>query len=226
MPEPGQQDDVAARLAGVRESIAAATAAAGRPPGCVTLIAVSKSQPAAGIELALAAGQRVFGENYVQEAQGRWPTLRERWRGLELHLIGGLQSNKAADAVALFDVIQTVDREKLARALAKEIARQGRSPRLMVQVNTGDELQKSGIAPAKLHFPPPFANPPNPGGRHCPRLPHPQTGGCVPSHDSDCAPFTIGCSGAQRFSGENCFAICAAVGRRTRDERPSAAIRA
>ena len=151
MPEPGQQDDVAARLAGVRESIAAATAAAGRPPGCVTLIAVSKSQPAAGIEVALAAGQRVFGENYVQEAQGRWPALRERWRGLELHLIGGLQSNKAADAVALFDVIQTVDREKLARALAKEIARQGRSPRLMVQVNTGDELQKSGIAPAKLH---------------------------------------------------------------------------
>ena len=151
MPEPGQQDHVAARLAGVRERVAAATAAAGRPPGCVTLIAVSKSQPEARIEEALAAGQRIFGENYVQEAQARWPLLRAGRPDLELHLIGGLQSNKAADAVALFDVIQTVDREKLARALAKEIARQGRSPRLMVQVNTGDEPQKSGIAPAALH---------------------------------------------------------------------------
>lgn len=151
MPEPGQQDDVAARLAGVRESIAAATAAAGRPQGCVTLIAVAKSQPEAKIDMALAAGQRIFGENYVQEAQARWPARRERWPGLELHLIGGLQSNKAADAVALFDVIQTVDREKLARALAKEVARQGRRPRLMVQVNTGEEPQKSGVAPSALH---------------------------------------------------------------------------
>ena len=150
MPEPGQQDDVAARLAGVRESIAAATSAAGRPPGCVTLIAVSKSQPAAGIELALAAGQRVFGENYVQEAQGRWRDLRQRWSAVELHLIGGLQTNKAADAVALFDVIQTLDRPRLARAVAKEMDRQGRRPRLLVQVNTGEEPQKSGIIPADL----------------------------------------------------------------------------
>jgi pyridoxal phosphate enzyme (YggS family) len=102
------------------------------------------------IEAALAAGQRVFGENYVQEAKGRWPRLREHHPGLELHMIGGLQSNKAAEAVALFDVIQTVDRPKLARELAKEMARQDRRPRLLVQVNTGEEPQKSGIGPGEL----------------------------------------------------------------------------
>ena len=150
MTEPGQQGEVAANLELVQAHIAAAERAAGRPEGAVTLIAVSKSQPAERIEAALAAGQRVFGENYVQEAQGRWPGLRERWAGVELHLIGGLQSNKAAAAVALFDVIQTVDRPKLARELAKEIARQGRSPRLLIQVNTGEEPQKSGVLPAEL----------------------------------------------------------------------------
>ena len=150
MTEPGQQGGVAANLAEVQARIAAAAAAAGRPPDAVTLIAVAKSQPEARIEEALAAGQRVFGENYVQEAQGRWPGLRERWPGVELHLIGGLQSNKAAAAVALFDVIQTLDRPKLAREIAKEMARQGRAPRLLLQVNTGEEPQKSGVTPPEL----------------------------------------------------------------------------
>ena len=150
MTEPGQQGEVAANLELVQGRIAAAERAAGRPAGAVTLIAVSKSQPPERIEAALAAGQRVFGENYVQEAQARWPGLRERWGGVEVHLIGGLQSNKAAAAVALFDVIQTVDRPKLARELAKEIARQGRSPRLLIQVNTGEEPQKSGVVPGEL----------------------------------------------------------------------------
>ena len=134
----------------MRARIGAAAAAAGRRPDAVTLVAVSKSQPEPRIEAALAAGQRVFGENYVQEAQRRWPALRERWPGVELHLIGGLQSNKAADAVALFDVIQTLDRPKLAREVAKEMARQDRRPRLLVQVNTGEEPQKSGVAPGEL----------------------------------------------------------------------------
>ncbi len=150
MTEPGQQGDVAASLELVQGRIAAAERAAGRPTGSVTLIAVGKSQPEDRIAAALAAGQRVFGENYVQEAQGRWPGLRERWPGVELHLIGGLQSNKAAAAVALFDVIQTLDRPKLAREIAKETSRQGRAPRLLVQVNTGEEPQKSGIAPPEL----------------------------------------------------------------------------
>ena len=150
MTEPGQQaaDEVAANLAAVRARITAA--ASGRPAGSVTLIAVSKSQPQERIEAALAAGQRAFGENYVQEAAGRWPELRQRWAGVELHLIGGLQSNKAAEAVALFDVIQTLDRPKLARELAKEMRRQARRPALFVQVNTGEEPQKSGIAPGEL----------------------------------------------------------------------------
>lgn len=150
MTVPGQQEEVATNLAEVRARIDAAAAAAGRRLDAVKLVAVSKSQPAPRIEAALAAGQRVFGENYVQEAQRRWPALRERWPGVELHLIGGLQSNKAADAVALFDVIQTLDRPKLAREVAKEMARQDRRPRLLVQVNTGEEPQKSGVAPGEL----------------------------------------------------------------------------
>jgi pyridoxal phosphate enzyme (YggS family) len=116
----------------------------------VTLVAVSKAQPRERIEAALAAGQRVFGENYVQEVQGRWPELRERWRGVELHLVGALQSNKAAEAVGLFDVIQTLDRPKLAAALGREFVRQGRVPRLFIEVNTGEEPQKAGILPLDL----------------------------------------------------------------------------
>ena len=118
-----------------------------RNPADVTLITVSKTFPAEAIEPVLAAGQRVFGENYVQEAHAKWPGLRERHAGVELHLIGPLQSNKARDAVALFDVIHTLDRPSLADALAKAIARVGRAPRLFVQVNTGEEPQKGGIAP-------------------------------------------------------------------------------
>jgi PLP dependent protein len=110
---------------------------------------VSKSFPAEAIEPVLAAGQRAFGENYVQEAKGKWPALRERFGEVELHLIGPLQSNKARDAVALFDVIHTLDRPSLAEALAKEIARAGRAPRLLVQVNTGEEPQKGGVAPGE-----------------------------------------------------------------------------
>jgi pyridoxal phosphate enzyme (YggS family) len=152
MAERGQQAalEVAHNLAEVRRRIAAAAAEAGRDPAGIALVAVSKSQPPERIEAALQAGQRVFGENYVQEAAGRWPALRQRYPGVELHMIGGLQSNKAAEAVALFDVVQSVDRPKLARALAREMARLGRTPRLFVQVNTGEEPQKSGVAPGEL----------------------------------------------------------------------------
>ncbi len=115
----------------------------------VTLVAVSKTYEASHILPVLQAGHRVFGENRVQEAKDKWPMLRADFPDLELHLIGPLQSNKAADAVALFDVIETVDREKIAVALAKEIERQGKAPRLYVQVNTGEEEQKAGIAPGE-----------------------------------------------------------------------------
>ena len=133
---------VAARLAAVRARIAAA--GAGRP---VTLVAVGKSQPPEALAAALAAGQRVFGENRVQEAQRKWPVLRRAYPDIELHLIGPLQTNKVADALALFDVVETVDREKLARALAAGMTR-GRRPACYVQVNTGEEPQKAGVPPA------------------------------------------------------------------------------
>ncbi|RST88333.1 YggS family pyridoxal phosphate-dependent enzyme [Aquibium carbonis] len=135
------------RLGDVRRRIAAAEAEAGRPAGVVTLVAVSKTFDADAIRPVIEAGQRVFGENRVQEAQGKWPALKAEFPDVELHLIGPLQSNKAKEAVALFDVIETVDREKIAAELAKEIARQGRTPRLYVQVNTGLEEQKAGIDP-------------------------------------------------------------------------------
>lgn len=133
----------------VRAAIAAAAVEAGRDPGSVALVAVSKTYDAGAILPVIEAGQRVFGENRVQEAMGKWPALRERFPDLELHLIGPLQSNKAGEAVATFDVIETVDREKIAAALAAAIARQGRSPRLYVQVNTGDEPQKAGVSPTE-----------------------------------------------------------------------------
>ena len=133
-------------LAEIRDRIAAAEARAGRAPGSVTLVAVSKTQPWEHIAPVLAAGQKVFGENRVQEAMERWGDRRE---GLELRLIGPLQTNKAREAVAFFDVIETVDREKLARVLADEIQRAGKAPRLYVQVNTGEEPQKAGIAPGE-----------------------------------------------------------------------------
>ena len=141
--------DVAANLATVRARIEAAAAEAGREPAGVTLIAVGKAQPQERLEAALDAGQRVFGENYVQEAASRWPALRELYPDVELHMIGALQTNKAKEAVALFDVIQTVDRPRLAAALAKEMAKQQRQLAVFVQVNTGEEPQKAGVMPAE-----------------------------------------------------------------------------
>jgi len=136
--------DVAAARAAILARIAAAARSAGRDPADVTLTAVSKQQDDGPIEAALAAGQTVFGENRVQEAQGRWAGRRE---GLELRLIGPLQTNKAHEAAQLFDVIETLDREKLAKALADLQQKEGRTLRLLVQVNTGEEPQKAGIAP-------------------------------------------------------------------------------
>ncbi|CAN7188485.1 YggS family pyridoxal phosphate-dependent enzyme [Mesorhizobium sp. LjNodule214] len=131
----------------VKARIAAAAREAGRAADAVTLVAVSKTFGAADIRPVIEAGQRAFGENRVQEAQAKWPALKEAFPDIELHLIGPLQSNKAKEAVALFDIIETIDREKIAAELAKEIARQGRSPKLYVQVNTGSEPQKAGIEP-------------------------------------------------------------------------------
>ncbi|PDT83535.1 YggS family pyridoxal phosphate-dependent enzyme [Sinorhizobium sp. BJ1] len=139
--------DVQERLGDVLSRIRASERAAKRAEGVVTLVAVSKTFDAEAIRPVIAAGQRVFGENRVQEAQGKWPELKRETPNVELHLIGPLQSNKAADAVALFDVIETIDREKIARVVAAEMERQGRKPRLYVQVNTGLEPQKAGIAP-------------------------------------------------------------------------------
>lgn len=141
------QTTSAERLRTVREEVMIACDDAGRACEDVTLVAVSKTFTAAEIEPVLAAGQRVFGENRVQEAKEKWPALREAWPDVELHLIGPLQSNKAREAVELFDVIHTVDRPKIAAALAAEMARLGRTPKLFVQVNTGAEPQKAGILP-------------------------------------------------------------------------------
>jgi len=134
-------------LAAVRGAIAQACQEAGREPAAVTLVAVSKTFGADAIEPVIAAGQRVFGENRVQEAKAKWPAIRERHPGVALHLIGPLQSNKAKEAVALFDAIHTVDRPSLCAALAKEIDRQGRAPVLFVEINTGAESQKAGVLP-------------------------------------------------------------------------------
>jgi len=142
-------------IIGVREQIAAACRDAGRDPATVTLVAVSKTFGAEAIEPVIAGGQRVFGENRVQEAKAKWPTLIARHKGrqkghedgLELHLVGPLQSNKVRDAVALFDAIHSLDRPSLAEALAKEIATQGRQPMLFAQINTGAEPRKAGVPP-------------------------------------------------------------------------------
>lgn len=140
-------NEAVSRLEAVKANITSAEKEAGRAAGSVTLVAVSKTFAADDIRPVIEAGQRVFGENRVQEAQSKWPALREHFPDLELHLIGPLQSNKAKEAVALFDVIETVDREKIAAELAKEIEKQGKAPRLYVQVNTGLEEQKAGIDP-------------------------------------------------------------------------------
>ena len=141
--------DAAIRLAAITDRIARAQRRFGPPPDKVTLVAVSKTVPAAAIAPFLEAGQRVFGENRVQEAAAKWPDLRASYDGIELHLVGPLQTNKAREAVALFDVIETLDRDRLAGVLKAEIARAGRGPRLFVQVNIGEEPQKAGIAPAE-----------------------------------------------------------------------------
>jgi pyridoxal phosphate enzyme (YggS family) len=134
-------------LAKVRGEIARACVEAGRDPATVTLVAIAKTFGAAAVELVIAQGQRVFGENRVQEAKAKWPPLRERYGGLELHLVGPLQSNKAKEAVAMFEAIHSLDRPSLAEALAKEIAKQGRKPALFIELNTGAEPQKSGVLP-------------------------------------------------------------------------------
>ena len=139
--------DIASNLAEISRRIAAAARTAGRDPGEIMLVAVSKTHDAAAIRPALEAGQRIFGENRVQEAAAKWPGLKAAFPGIRLHLIGPLQTNKVREAVALFDVVETVDRPKLARALAEESRRTGRRPACLIQVNTGREPQKAGIDP-------------------------------------------------------------------------------
>lgn len=137
-------------LSDILTRLRAAETAAGRPEGSVTLIAVSKVQPLDRVEAVLTAGQRVFGENYVQEAQAKWPALRARFPGVDLHMIGPLQTNKAKVAVELFDAIHTLDRPSLAEKLARLAESRGRCPDLFVQVNTGREPQKAGVLPEEL----------------------------------------------------------------------------
>ena len=143
-------DSIAQNLARIRDRIAEACLRANRDPAAVTLVAVSKTNPAAAVEAALAAGQTHFGENRVQEAAEKFPRLRPGHPGMRLHLIGALQTNKARDAVRLADVIESLDREKLASALADAMAKEGRRPGLLVQVNIGEEPQKAGVTPGGL----------------------------------------------------------------------------
>ncbi|WP_321344039.1 YggS family pyridoxal phosphate-dependent enzyme [Breoghania sp.] len=140
-------ETAAARLDHIRDQIAATERETGREQGSVTLIAVSKTFDAPDIEPVIAAGQRIFGENRVQEAQGKWPALKEATPDIELHLIGPLQSNKTREAVALFDAIHTIDRDKIARTVKTEMEAQGRDLKLFIQINTGNEPQKAGISP-------------------------------------------------------------------------------
>ena len=141
--------NIAQNLAEVRRHMAEAATAAGRDPAEIELVAVSKVQPQEAVEQALVAGQRSFGENRVQEAKAKYPALRARFPDLRLHLIGPLQTNKVKEALALFDVIETLDRPKLARALAKEAEKTGHCPLCYVQVNTGEEPQKAGVLPGQ-----------------------------------------------------------------------------
>ena len=146
---PTAERSIAAALAELRGKIAAAARAAGRDPATIDLVAVSKTVPPEGIEQAIAAGQCAFGENRVQEALAKFPALKARHAHLRLHLIGPLQTNKAREAVRLFDVIETLDRPRLAEALATAMEKEGRRPTVLVQVNTGAEPQKSGVAPGE-----------------------------------------------------------------------------
>ena len=144
---PAASVDVAANLAAVEAEIAAAARAAARAPEEVTLVAVAKTQPASVVARALAAGQRTFGENRVQEAEGKWPELKNAYPGVSLHLVGPLQRNKVRRAVRLFDVVETIDRPELARAVAEAGRQEGATPDVFVQVNTGEERQKAGVFP-------------------------------------------------------------------------------
>lgn len=144
-PPLSQASTIRDSLARIRDRIQTATLRAGRDASSVTLVAVSKTHPAEAVLEALHCGQLVFGENRVQEAAAKFPDLRAGWLGLRLHLIGGLQTNKARDAVRLADVIETLDRPSLADAIARAITQEGRTPQLLVQINVGDEPQKSGI---------------------------------------------------------------------------------
>lgn len=141
--------DIAANLAAIRQRIAAAAIGAGRRPDAVALVAVSKFHPAEAVVAALAAGQTAFGENRVQDAAQKFPPLRSSHPDLRLHIVGTLQTNKAADAVRIADTIESLDRPRLADAIADAIARQGRAPRLLIQINTGEEPQKGGIVRAE-----------------------------------------------------------------------------
>lgn len=147
LPEERDLQQIVARLQGVREGIRRAAGDFDRAPESIQLVCVSKNFPVEPIRATLDAGQRVFGENRVQEAMAKWPELRRDYAGIELHLIGPLQSNKAAEAVATFDVIETIDRPKIAVAVAAEMKAQGKTPKLLVQINTGAEPQKAGILP-------------------------------------------------------------------------------
>jgi pyridoxal phosphate enzyme (YggS family) len=170
---------IAENLADILARIAAARKAAIKPAAATQLVAVSKTVPESGVRQAIAAGQRLFGENRVQEAQGKYPALRGECPELELHLIGPLQTNKVKEAVALFDVIQTLDRPKLADALAQERDKTGKAPRLFVQVNTGEEPQKAGVLPREV------------GAliAHARKLELPLEGlMCIPPVDDDAAP--------------------------------------
>ena len=177
---PTEDDTPHARLAAVRDNIARTAALAGRDPVTIELIAISKMHPAEAAIPLIEAGQMSFGENRVQEAQGKWPALREMNPGLRLHLVGQLQSNKAADAVALFDAIHSLDRVSLADALIRAIDKEGRAPDCFVQVNIGEEEQKGGCAlgelPALLE--------------HCKALRLPVSGlMCVPPAETEAAPY-------------------------------------
>ena len=171
--------DTRNNLGRVLDAIRQACRQAGRPEDAVSLVAVTKSWTPEAIRPVVSAGHRLFGENRVQEAQGKWPELKALYPDIRLHLIGHLQTNKTADALALFDVIETVDRPKLAAAIAREQERQGRQIDCFVQVNTGEELQKSGVAPADTAS---FV-------RHCHNLGLAVTGlMCIPPVDQEPAP--------------------------------------
>ena len=144
----GSDVDIAENLAAVKARIAAAAQAAGRPAAAVSLVAVSKAHPAPRIAAALRAGHRIFGENRVQEAEAKWPDLKQAFAGTRLHLVGPLQRNKVRRAVSLFDVVETVDRPNLARSLAIEMEKSGCRPDCLIQVNTGEEPRKAGVLPA------------------------------------------------------------------------------